>query len=74
MAGEMREAMPTVAAFIDDLRSAFGAEEVNRWIGQGMRTGRFYAAEGDAVIGAPWMEPGVVATVVPEPMVTGGKR
>lgn len=67
MAGEMRQAMPTVAAFIDDFRAAFGEEEVTGWIREGMRTGRFYASEGGVEIGQPWIGEGVVATVIPLP-------
>lgn len=77
MAGEMRQAMPTVAAFIDDLRAAFGEEEVTGWIREGMRTGRFYASEGGVEIGQPWIGEGVVATVISlpaEPPTTGRKR
>lgn len=67
MAGEMRQAMPTVAAFIDDLRAAFGEEDVTGWIREGMRTGRFYASEGGVEIGQPWIGEGVVATVISLP-------
>lgn len=49
--GSMRLAMPKVAAFIDDLRAAFGKAEVDAWIRQGLKDGTFYAAENGHVIG-----------------------
>ncbi len=50
----MRESMPKVAAWIDDLRSAFGAEDINaamrfRMAGQPS----FYASEGGHQVGTP---------------------
>jgi hypothetical protein len=50
----MRLAMPTVAAFVDGLRAAFGADEVDGWIRDGLkrRSGAgFYASEAGAQIG-----------------------
>lgn len=49
--GSMREAMPKVAAWIDALRDAFGREEVDRWIRDGMANGSFRAEENGRVIG-----------------------
>lgn len=58
--GSMRDRMPQCAAFIDDLRQAFSVAEVDGWIRSGMARGRFYAEEGEHVIGAPipWGRPG----------------
>jgi hypothetical protein len=47
----MREKMPKVAAFIDALRDAFGRDEVDGWIRQGMADGSFRAQENGHVIG-----------------------
>ena len=50
--GSMREAMPAVTAFVDNLRAAFGAEYINGAIRQGLR-GRpvFWASEGGHELG-----------------------
>lgn len=50
-AGEMRERMPVIAAFIDALRDAFGRDEVDGWIRQGLRDGTFRALENGHQIG-----------------------
>ena len=47
----MREAMPVVSAWIDDLRLAFGKEGVTLWVRQGLQDGTFYATEGGHEIG-----------------------
>lgn len=47
----MRARMPTVAAFIDELRAAFGKDEVDGWIRAGLRNGSFRAEENGHVIG-----------------------
>ncbi len=49
----MREEMPTVAAWIDDLRLAFGADAVTAWIRQGRADGTFHAHENGHQVGAP---------------------
>jgi len=50
----MRAAMPTVAAFIDAMRVAFGAETIDRAMRDGMAgLPTFYAAEGGKTIGTP---------------------
>ena len=36
MSKPLRETMPTIAAFVDDLRAAFGAETINTQIKRGM--------------------------------------
>lgn len=52
--GRMREQMPEVAAWVDDLRSAFGEEYVNKIIAAGMRGEPvFSASENGHVIGTP---------------------
>jgi len=52
MTKPLRQAMPTVAAWIDALRDAFGAEEINAAIKAGIDgQPTFYAAEGGQQIG-----------------------
>jgi hypothetical protein len=55
----LRDQMPQVTAFVDDLRAAFGAGEIDGAIRAGLR-GRpfFYAREGDHELGTrlPGME------------------
>lgn len=54
--GSMREAMPTVAAFIDGLRDAFGADQVDPSIRAGLRgePNKFWAREGGHELGTPF--------------------
>ena len=55
----MREAMPTVAAWIDELREAFGADGINSAIRNGAAGGtHFYAEEGGQTIGCEAMPGG----------------
>lgn len=50
----LRVAMPKVAAFIDDMRAAFGAEGINASIKGGMSgVPTFYARENGHEIGTP---------------------
>lgn len=50
----LRETMPTVAAIIDDLRAAFGADVINPSIKGGMAgVPTFYARENGHEIGTP---------------------
>lgn len=51
--GSMREAMPTVAAWIDELRRVFGAEAIDGSIREGMRgePNKFFAAEAGREVG-----------------------
>ena len=50
----MREQMPQVAAIIDALREAFGAEVVDAAIRRGMRGGQgFHATENGHEVGTP---------------------
>ena len=51
----MRDQMPSAAAFIDDLRDAFGAEHINGAIRSGIK-GRphFWAREGEHELGTWW--------------------
>ena len=48
----LREAMPTVAAWIDELREAFGADTINAAIRNGLAGGdHFHASENGHEIG-----------------------
>lgn len=51
----MRELMPQTAAWIDDLRAAFGSEVVDGAIRAGLRAGAptFYAEEAGHQLGTP---------------------
>lgn len=51
--GHMRQAMPTVAGWIDELRAAFGAEAIDESIRAGLRgePNRFCAREGAHELG-----------------------
>jgi hypothetical protein len=52
--GSMRDQMPTVAAWIDQLRDAFGKESIDAQIRAGMR-GKpvFFAQENGQTVGTP---------------------
>lgn len=56
--GRMRQAMPTVAGWIDELRAVFGADQVEPAIAQGMRgePNRFWAREKGIEVGTPFEE------------------
>ncbi len=59
MTKPLRESMPEVAAFIDEMREAFGAAEINASIKAGMAGQRtFYARENGLEVGTPMDEPG----------------
>ncbi len=50
----LRAAMPIVAAWVDEMRDAFGADIINAAIRNGMAGGcDFYASENGYVIGYP---------------------
>ena len=51
--GFMREAMPVVSAWIDELRTVFGREEVTQWVREGLADGTFHAAENGHELGDP---------------------
>jgi hypothetical protein len=52
----LRQTMPTVAAWIDELREAFGADAINPAIRNGVAGGaQFYAEEGGQIIGCEAM-------------------
>ena len=58
MAKNLREKMPTVAAWIDDMRAAFGADSINTAMRDGLLPGaqtphRFFASEGGVELGQP---------------------
>lgn len=56
--GSMREAMPTVAAFVDEMRKAFGADQVDPSIRAGLRgePDKFWAREAGHELGTPFEE------------------
>lgn len=59
----LREEMPLVTAFIDDLRAAFGADQINASIKAGINgAGTFYASENGREIGSKSQPGGVVLT------------
>lgn len=52
--GSMREVMPSVAQTIDELRAAFGADEIDGQIRRGMKGEPvFHAQEGGHQVGTP---------------------
>ena len=55
----MREQMPNTAAFVDAMRDAFGAAEVNEQIRQGIegRQGKFFAQENGGQVGTLFQQP-----------------
>ncbi len=55
MSKDMRSEMPNVAAFIDELRAAFGVEMVNEQIRKGLKgEPTFYAQENGHELGTSW--------------------
>lgn len=62
-AGSLREIMPTVAAFVDEMREAFGVDTINAEIRRGMRGEYgFWAKENGHEIGTRFPEPKYVVT------------
>lgn len=55
----MRELMPSVAAFIDEMREAFGKEHIDGQIRKGMNGAKntFYATENGHEIGTKFTDP-----------------
>lgn len=54
----LRESMPQVAAFIDELRAVFGVEEINAQIKLGMQGAQtFHAVENGHEVGTRFREP-----------------
>lgn len=63
MAKPLRDTMPTVSGFIDDMRDAFGAAEINASIRAGMEgQPTFYACENGVEVGAKDTRPGIRLT------------
>lgn len=61
MSKPLRQSMPTVAAWIDELREVFGAGGINASIRNGMAGGSdFYAEEGGEALGCEAI-PGAVS-------------
>lgn len=64
----MRDKMPTVAAFVDALREAFGKEEIDAAIRRGLRSDckpweRFFAKEDGHTLGSAYVpDPGKVVS------------
>lgn len=65
MSKPMREAMPHTAAFIDAVRAAFGAEQINAQIKKGMAglPGHFHARENGHEAGTPFADRGVCVSL-----------
>lgn len=61
----MREQMPQCAAFLDQMRETFGAEEIDAKIRQRMKAGEFWAIEGKVVFGNPPREQLIKAGLLP---------
>lgn len=60
---DSRTAMPGVAAFVDQLRKAFGADYINAIMQRGIRGEPvFHAKENGFEIGTPLTEPKVVVS------------
>ncbi|MES2126669.1 MAG: hypothetical protein V4463_05300 [Pseudomonadota bacterium] len=56
--GDMRDSMPVTAAWIDDLRAAFGTESINRMLRRGMNGEPvFWASENGHTVGTPMPAP-----------------
>lgn len=54
----LRESMPLVAALIDEMREAFGAEEINAQIKLGMQGAQtFHASENGIEVGTRFADP-----------------
>ncbi len=77
----MREQMPVVTAWIDDLRLTFGASDVTAWIRQGGADGTFYARENGHEVGAPIPAPAnaisvrdMVIAPAPDPVIKRTRR
>lgn len=63
MGKPLREAMPLCAAFIDEMRAAFGTEEINAQIRFGMQGAQtFHARENGIEVGTPFAEPATCVT------------
>lgn len=60
MTKPLRQTMPTISAFIDEMREAFGADDINASIKAGMAgQPTFYACEGGATVGTKDTRPGI---------------
>lgn len=51
--GKLRDKMPIIDAFIDELRETFGREGIDRSIVDGLRDGSFHALENGHELGKP---------------------
>lgn len=60
--GKLRQRMPIVDSFIDDLRLHFGREGIDRSIACGLKDGSFHARENGHEVGMPvqWDESMIV--------------
>lgn len=48
----MRERMPTVAKWIDELREVFGRESIDQALREDLKSGKFFASENGYTIGS----------------------
>jgi len=68
MSGSLRDVMPQCAAWIDDLREAFGRDAIDQAIRDGLRRGGFCCQENGETYGKPTDWSGAVqAVMLPEP-------
>jgi hypothetical protein len=66
----MRDKMPRVSAFIDELREVFGRGEMNAVIREGLKADcevhdRFFASEGGEQLGQRWVPVVEVSPALP---------
>lgn len=57
--GKLRDQMPIIDAFVDDLRATFGREAIDRAIVEGLQDGTFHARENGHELGRPVVDPGI---------------
>ena len=77
--GSLRDEIPKTAALIDDLRDAFGADEINALIKAGLHgAGTFWASENGREIGSRPPPPAAGSGITADRMVIArpapGKR
>ncbi len=72
---ERRQAMPQVAAWMDDLRAAFGAAYVERAImSEGLKTGTYWTSENGLEVGTPPPPPDPAKCRDADSLLEGSRR